>query len=103
MFRNVWVVKQHPNWTARQKYALAGIEAIELADEEKGRPAGWLGRPQGLSLNSVAYCCKIITPGPVSVLTMQATFVELMTTQLRPPPPLPNRKEPVPAAVVSQL
>jgi hypothetical protein len=39
-------------------------------------------RPQGSSANSVAYCCRIITVGESSVLTMQTALVELMTAQL---------------------
>jgi hypothetical protein len=62
-----------------------------------------VGRPQHPGLSSIAYCCKIITPGDVSALTMQAALVELMTMQLIPLEPLPIRKEPVPVAVVSQL
>ena len=62
-----------------------------------------VGRPQHLDLSSIAYCCKIITLGDLSALTMQAALVELMTTQLVPLDPLPTRKEPVPVTDVSQL
>ncbi len=60
-------------------------------------------RPQDSGLSSIAYCCKIITLGDVSALTMQAALVELMTMQLIPLEPLPTRKAPVPVTVVSQL
>ena len=41
-----------------------------------------VGRPQHPDLSSIAYCCKIITLGELSVFTMQAALVEVMTMQL---------------------
>jgi hypothetical protein len=79
---------------------MQGAAAILRPDAK--RAAGFVaGRPQGFGLCSVAYCCRIITLGGLSVLMMQASFVELMTMQLVPLEPLPSRKEPVLGAVVS--